>query len=73
MMSFRRVMNENITSFIADLQSVMQHLHWARAYRPVSQKMMPRWRNIGTAITPYHFMRPAVVPAQKESSYRNIR
>jgi hypothetical protein len=73
MRSLRRVVNQFITSGLQQLASVADHLQLARAYRPVSQRMMPRWRNLGTAITPYHFMRPALIPVQQKPVQRNIR
>ncbi|HRO43169.1 MAG TPA: hypothetical protein PL009_10065 [Flavipsychrobacter sp.] len=72
MKSLRRVLNQIITAIIAQTKPTDEHLHLARAYRPVSRSMMPRWRNIGTAITPYHFMRPALIPVQQQPQ-RNIR
>lgn len=27
---------------------------------------MPRWRNLGRSITPYHFMQPIPVPVQQK-------
>lgn len=34
---------------------------WARAYRPASHSALPRWRNLGTMITPYYYYQPAPV------------
>lgn len=72
MKSLRRVVSQLVDEF-KQLVSVNDHVHMARAYRPVSQKMIPRWRNLGTAITPYHFMRPVPVPVQQSGQRRNIR
>ena len=66
MKSLRRVVNQTIISGLQQLASVMDHLHMARAYRPVTPKMLPRWRNLGVAITPYHFMKPALIPVQQQ-------
>jgi hypothetical protein len=73
MSSLRRVVNQLIDNGLQQLASVADHLHLARAYRPVSNRMIPRWRNLGTAITPYHFMRPAVIPVRQKPVQRNIR
>jgi hypothetical protein len=27
---------------------------------------LPRWRNLGRSITPYHFMQPVPVPVQRK-------
>ena len=66
MKSLRRVVNQTINSGLQQLASVLEHLHMARAYRPMSPKMLPRWRNLGRAITPYHFMKPALIPIQQQ-------
>lgn len=29
---------------------------------------MPRWRNLGTTITPYHFMQPIPIPVEQKKS-----
>jgi hypothetical protein len=45
------------------LITIADHLH--KAVPAVSQRqMLPRWRNLGQSITPYHFMRPVPVPVQ---------
>ncbi|WP_276133637.1 hypothetical protein [Polluticoccus soli] len=39
-----------------------------KAVPAVSQKrMVPRWRNLGRPITPYHFMQPVLVPVKKNN------
>jgi hypothetical protein len=70
MKSLRRVVNQ-INSGLLQLASVMDHLHMARAYQPMSPKMLPRWRNLGRAITPYHFMTPVLIPVQQQPVQRN--
>ena len=30
------------------------------------KKVLPRWRNLGRSITPYHFMQPIPVPEQQK-------
>jgi hypothetical protein len=73
MKSLRRVVNQSINSGLQKVAEIMEHLHLARAYRPVSRKMVPRWRNLGTSITPYHYMQPALIPIQQKPAQRNIR
>lgn len=29
-----------------------------------SKQVLPRWRNLGQQITPYHFMQPVLVPVK---------
>lgn len=31
---------------------------------------MPRWRNLGRSITPYHFMQPVLIPIKVEQKRR---
>ena len=45
---------------------VKNFLQLARAYKPVSRAFMPRWRNIGKAILPYHFMQPVLIPIDRQ-------
>jgi hypothetical protein len=46
------------------LVTIADHLH--KAVPAVSPKqMMPRWRNLGRSVTPYHFMKPVPVPVQQ--------
>ena len=73
MKSLRRVVQQFIQETNQQLDKIAEHIQMARAYRPVSQKLMPRWRNLGRAITPYHFMRPAVVPVQHNAVRKTIR
>lgn len=45
-----------------------EYFHYARAYKPVSSRMMPKWRNLGTPITPYHFyLRPLPVVISRQT------
>lgn len=39
----------------------------ARAYRPMTGAFLPRWRNMGESITPYHFMQPILIPIKQEA------
>jgi hypothetical protein len=73
MKSLRRVVYQVIEAITSSASSAADHIHMARAYRPVSGKMIPRWRNLGTAITPYHFMRPALVPVKQAPNQKNFR
>ncbi|RYD58214.1 MAG: hypothetical protein EOP56_04640 [Sphingobacteriales bacterium] len=62
MMSFSRDLFQTINS---TLQQIAEALHLA--VPAVSQKrMIPRWRNLGTAITPYHYMQPALMPVRQQ-------
>jgi len=72
MKSLRRVLNQ-IRAMFAPQTSTAEHYQIARAYRPVSGGMMPRWRILGTAITPYHFMRPALIPVRTDTTQKTLR
>lgn len=62
-----------VVQFFAGLNQTntkSESIQMARAYRPVSPKAMPRWRNLGVSITPYHFMQPVLIPVQGEQQHR---
>ena len=62
MMSFSRDLFQAINN---TLQQIAEALHLA--VPAVNQKrMIPRWRNLGTSITPYHYMRPALIPVRQQ-------
>lgn len=73
MKSLRRFILSIIPSGVQQAASFDNHVHLARAYRPVTPKMLPRWRNLGKAITPYHYMRPALIPVEQQATQKNIR
>jgi len=56
--------SRNFLKLINQIQeTVAAHLH--KAVPAVSQKpFVPRWRNLGSPVTPYHFLRPVPVKAQ---------
>lgn len=62
MMSFSRDMFQAINNRV---QQIAEALHLA--VPAVNQKkFIPRWRNLGRPITPYHYMRPALVPVRQQ-------
>ena len=60
-----RLVNQ-LNQVLFSLVSKHDHVHLARAYRPVSSRMFPRWRLLGRAITPYHFMQVVPVIEQRK-------
>lgn len=72
-MKFLRRVIDQIKAINQKSFTASEHIHMARAYRPMTPKMLPRWRNLGIAITPYHYMRPVVIPVQPKQVQRNSR
>jgi hypothetical protein len=53
-----RIVNATVTG-------LMEALH--KAVPAFNNKgFVPRWRNLGRSITPYHFMQPIPVPVQQK-------
>jgi hypothetical protein len=57
-------LSRDIKQFISkSLQLIEEFVH--KAVPAVSQKRaVPKWRNLGSPITPYHFMQPALIPVK---------
>ncbi|RYY11188.1 MAG: hypothetical protein EOO04_35660 [Chitinophagaceae bacterium] len=70
MKTLSRVVNSVIAEGMQLMAHLNEHIHMARAYRPVTNKMMPRWRNLGRAITPYQYMQPVYIPVQRSQKGR---
>ena len=49
------------------IQDLKDALHRA-VMAPTRKAQMPRWRNLGRAITPYHYLRPIPVRSQQTDS-----
>jgi hypothetical protein len=60
-------LSRDLNQFInKSLQLMEEFLH--KAVPAVSQRrMIPRWRNLGRPLTPYHFMQPALVPVRNNN------
>lgn len=55
-------MNQLINTTMSSLKDAV-----LKAVPAVSSKnVLPRWRNLGRSITPYHFMQPVPIPVQQK-------
>jgi hypothetical protein len=61
------LISRDLNQFInRSLQLMEEFVH--KAVPAVAHKrMIPRWRNLGRSLTPYHFMQPALIPVRKNN------
>lgn len=69
----RRVIQQVNNLLFGSYRNEEINIQLARAYRPASGMLAPRWRNLGVMITPYHFMRPVLIPVKQKCQPEDFR
>ena len=62
-----RFLSRELNQFINRSLQLMEEFVQIAVPAVAQKRMIPRWRNLGRPITPYHYMQPVLIPVKRNN------